>query len=124
MAHPPCMSGDGEPAVFIGTVLTTGDTIAVCENCWVSWAAAFLNAMTGIDPAPFILAISDDIVEGAEQLTDDDLAVIEQQEAPDPRPPSKRSAGRIRAALAEAGTGDDPNDGTPPTENEASNPAA
>lgn len=59
MAGPPCMSEDGRPAVFVGTMLQTGDAVALCDECLVPWCAAILNAMTGVDPTPFLQAISD-----------------------------------------------------------------
>ena len=54
------MSEDGQPAVFVGTMLATGDAVALCDACLVAWAAAMLNAMTGVDPEPFLRAISED----------------------------------------------------------------
>lgn len=58
---PACTSGDGNEAVFVGTMLQTGDAVALCDQCLVGWAAALLNVMTGVDPTPFIAAISDDV---------------------------------------------------------------
>lgn len=63
MANPPCMSDDSNPAVFVGTFLGDGSSVALCDSCMVAWSAALLNAMTGIDPTPFIMAISDDVAE-------------------------------------------------------------
>jgi len=60
MAGPQCMSGDGNAAVFVGTMLETGDSVELCDVCLVAWAAALLQAMTGVDPEPFLRAISDD----------------------------------------------------------------
>lgn len=59
MANPQCASGDGAAAVFIGTYLETGDTVALCDECFVAWTAAMLQSMTGVDPAPFLQAISE-----------------------------------------------------------------
>lgn len=59
MANPACMSGDGKEAVFVGTMLQTGDAVALCDECLVAWSAAVLHAMTGVDPAPFIQAVSE-----------------------------------------------------------------
>lgn len=53
------MSGDGRPAAFIGTMLETGDTVTLCDDCMVLWLAAVLSAVTGVDAAPFIAALSD-----------------------------------------------------------------
>lgn len=60
MAAPQCMSEDGRQAVFVGTMLQTGDAVALCDECLVMWAAALLQAMTGVDPQPFIAAMSED----------------------------------------------------------------
>lgn len=60
MANPPCMNEDGRPAVLVATLLETGDAVALCDECIVPWAAAMLNALTGLDPTPFLAAISDD----------------------------------------------------------------
>jgi hypothetical protein len=54
------MSEDGRPAVFVGTMLQTGDAVALCDECLVAWSAALLYTMTGVDPEPFLRAISDD----------------------------------------------------------------
>lgn len=59
MAGPACMSEDGRPAVFVGTMLETGDSVALCDICLVGWAAALLNVMTGVDPTPFLEAVSE-----------------------------------------------------------------
>jgi hypothetical protein len=60
MAAPQCMSQDGRTAVFVGTMLETGDGFTLCDECLAAWCAALLSAMTGIDPTPFIAAISED----------------------------------------------------------------
>lgn len=65
MAGPACMSQDGNTAVFVGTMLETGDSVALCDECLVMWSAALLSTMTGIDPTPFIAAISEDEVDPA-----------------------------------------------------------
>lgn len=75
MAGPACMSQDGREAVFVGTMLSTGDAYSLCDECLASWAIALVSTMTGIDPAPFILAISDDgPAVDPNQLTVDDAA--------------------------------------------------
>lgn len=68
MAAPQCMSEDGSEAVFVGTMLQTGDSVALCDECLVAWAAALLNVMTGVDPQPFLRAVSTD----AEDLSEAD----------------------------------------------------
>lgn len=108
MANPPCMSNDGRPAVFVGTMLETGDAVALCDECLVAWTAALLNVMTGVDPTPFIQAVSED--EPPPLLTPQQEDHIRQsfedggeEEGP---PPSK--SGRTRRASAAHGTADAP----------------
>lgn len=43
------MSGDGNQAVFIGTFLSNGETVALCSDCFPAWLAAGLQAATGVD---------------------------------------------------------------------------
>lgn len=61
MANPLCTSGDGNEAVLVATMLTTGDGFVLCRECVGPWAAALLQAFTGID--------------ATDQLTDPDQAV-------------------------------------------------
>jgi hypothetical protein len=60
MASPQCMSNDGRTATFVGTMLDTGDGVTLCDECLVMYCAAILQTMTGVDPTPFLQAISDD----------------------------------------------------------------
>lgn len=124
MANPPCMSDDGKPASFIGTFLATGDTVALCDDCMVPWTAAILNAMTGLDPTPFLVAVSDDLEEfvpAAIDATEDTGG----SDTVDPPPPSMNGKrGRTSAVSREAGTAADPAEGPPPTPNDAEAPAA
>lgn len=60
MALPACMSEDGRPATFVGTMLETGEAYALCDECLVFWAAALLQGITGVDATPFIAAMSAD----------------------------------------------------------------
>lgn len=102
MALPACMSDDGRPAVFVGTMLQTGDSVALCDECLVMWAAAVLNTMTGVDPAPFLAAISEDVPTTAEGAPTDEppppapADTDSEAVAPDPEPglSSNGSAGR------------------------------
>lgn len=106
MAAPRCMSDDGNPAVFVGTMLQTGDAVALCDECLVSWSAALLNIMTGIDPTPFLMAVSDD--HDPIDLVDDnadDLAGYDVPAEPDPMK-SSGNAGRSRRASRGRGTVD------------------
>lgn len=60
MAQLACSSDDGREAVFTGTFLKTGDVVTLCDECLAMWCAATLEVMTGVDPEPFIRAISDE----------------------------------------------------------------
>ena len=57
---PNCMAEDGQAAVFVGTFLTNGESVALCDEHMVYFCASTLQDMTGVDPAPFIAAISDE----------------------------------------------------------------
>lgn len=74
---PDCQSADGNSAVFVGTMLATGDGFTLCDECLAMWAIALASRMTGVDPAPFIHALSVD-------------------DEPVPTPPTNK-AGRSRA---------------------------
>lgn len=87
MALPACMSDDGNPAVFVGTMLQTGDSVALCDNCLANWAVAVVSTMTGVDPAPFIAAISEDVPTTAEGAPTD--------EPPAPAPADTDSEARM-----------------------------
>ncbi len=124
MAMPQCMSDDGNQAVFVGTMLQTGDAVALCDQCIVPWAAALLNVMTGVDPAPFLAAVSEPdpvagVAEGAPSdepppaapADSDNGAVVDPDgeaaewvkagEAP-PHPSTRRSSGRTPPARSSA----------------------
>lgn len=49
MAGPPCMSSDGNAAVFVGTFLENGDAVALCGECLPGFAIALTASMTGTD---------------------------------------------------------------------------
>lgn len=105
------MSGDERPAVFVGTMLETGDAVALCDICLVGWCSALLNVMTGVDPEPFLRAVSepDDVpttAEGAptseppaEQAADSDqdaasgAASPPGDQSPEPPPQGRKRAG-------------------------------
>lgn len=108
MANPPCMNDDGNAAVFVGTFLAEGDSVALCDSCMVPFAAAMLHAMTGVDPTPFLEAVSDDevTVEQVETAETADTSPAA-AEAPDPTATSEPS-GRTSDASPAAGTDADP----------------
>lgn len=81
---PPCMSQDGEQATVLFTIMSSGDTFALCDGCSVGWTAAYLQSMTGIDPSPFLAAISDDGGEGeTDDAPDNKIDEVGQHEADD-----------------------------------------
>lgn len=49
MAMPACMSDDGNPAVFVGTMLQTGDAFTLCEDCFGAWVATIFAGLSGIE---------------------------------------------------------------------------
>lgn len=104
------MSEDGNVAVFVGTMLQTGDAVALCDQCMVPWAAAVLQSMTGVDPTPFLLAVSED------QPSVEEVAAAEaehaEQAAADEEAAARvrKNGGRTRAGSREAGTDADPSD--------------
>ena len=110
MAAPPCMSGDGRPAVFVGTLLQTGQAVALCDECLVPWAAALLQGMTGVDATPFIAAIADDV--DATPLTAEDEQTMRAQppETPPDPPAAPPADGPTPPGSVDPGTGADPAD--------------
>lgn len=124
MAAPACMSDDGNTAVFIGTYLESGETIAVCDECMVAWSAAMLNAMTGIDPTPFLQAISEDAPEEVPPAEPGVPAAPAEtaEEAPPPSPNGR--SGRSRAKSPGAGMGDAPPGEHAPASEPSETPAA
>lgn len=114
------MIGDGNPAVFVGTMLQTGDAVALCDDCLVPWAAALLNAMTGVDPMPFLAAVASD---GEDAAPSDPAPASEpSEEIPAPPPPDTDVASngkpqrvsRARAAATDVSEGGTQADGDAP----------
>lgn len=124
MANPPCMSDDGNPAVFVGTMLQTGDAVALCDDCMVPWTAAVLYSMTGIDPTPFLAAASDD---AGGELTVEEVEAAERYaevQAPADPPPTPEKSGRSSRGSRARGTGAAPLAEAPPPKDEAEPDAA
>jgi hypothetical protein len=137
------MSDDGNPAVFVGTMLETGNAVALCDECLVGWTAALLNLMTGVDPTPFLAAISEDAIdlEGNEQATPAGLPpeatadeaqngheseYARRAEAADPSAdvkPSRPRRGRIRPDTSDPADIDADSAAGPETETPAETPA-
>jgi hypothetical protein len=118
------MSDDGRPAVFVGTMLETGDAVALCDECLVPWTAAVLHALTGIDPTPFLEAVSE--VEPAVAVSEDGAERIRaaaeggEQDPPTPIRPDGRSSGES----GDPGTATDPEQAEPTVESDAPPSAA
>lgn len=124
MANPPCMSEDGNQAVFLGTFLAEGQTVALCDECLVPWSAALLQAMTGVDPKPFLEAISEGAPEAPAES--DNEAPAETLGAAGASDPPHRNGGPKPAAgtPADAATEGEPPGEEPPGETEQATPAA
>jgi hypothetical protein len=100
------MADNGEVAVFVGTFLTNGESVALCDEHMVYFCAEMLHTMTGIDPFPFVAAISEPEPEyvigmGGDIQFPPDPSPEEQPS--DPTPPT-RTSGRLRAVSSEAPT--------------------
>lgn len=124
MANPPCMSNDGRPAVFLGTFLEGGETVALCDECLVAWSAALLQSMTGVDPTPFLQAISEGAVETPEGSDTPRPADVSAAPAASDPPPSNAKPGRGRSGSPAAGTDADPDAPPEPAASTADTPAA
>ena len=108
MASPACMSDDGRDAVFVGTMLQTGDAVALCDECLVPWSAALLQALTGVDPTPFLRAVSDSEVTVEEVEAAEAAAADDANDAEAPPTPPRKGPGRTSTASRAAGTDDAP----------------
>ena len=96
---PKCMADDGNKAVFVGTFLTNGESVALCDEHMVYFCASTLQEMTGIDPVPFVAAISEEPLPPPIDLGEppEPGPEIEDVEAhQDPTPPTPLR-GRMRA---------------------------
>lgn len=107
------MSNDGNTATFVGTMLESGDGFTLCDECLVAWSAALLQAMTGVDPAPFLAAVSDDEVTVEEVEAAEAAATVVQGGNRVTPPTTIETDGRTSSELAAAGTDDDPDDSRP-----------
>ena len=121
---PACMSDDGRQAVMVATMLQTGDAYALCDECIVPWAAGLLNAMTGVDPTPFLAAVSDDVSGGP--VSDDELPPghMTDEDVHELPPPPPERGGRTSAASPAPGTANGHPDGAPVPIPDDATPAA
>lgn len=53
-SNPPCMSEDGNAAIFVGTNFETGDSVTLCPTCLVSWCATIVEGLTGVPVSALI----------------------------------------------------------------------
>ena len=93
------MAQDGQAAVFVGTFLQNGQSVAVCDEHLVYFCADTLATMTGLDPTPFIAAISDEPGEEVPLEPPAEPAEpepVEEEPVVVPTPPTPPS-GRMRA---------------------------
>jgi hypothetical protein len=98
------MGEDSKAAVFVGTFLGNGQSVAVCDEHLVMFCASTLNTMTGIDPMVFIAAISEVEPELEVKIAGQPPDEPEEPEEPapaDPTPPTPLR-GRMRAVSSEA----------------------
>lgn len=107
MAIEPCQNGDGNPSVYLGTFLSTGDTDRLCQECLPVYLTGLLAALTDTDPdaiASVVMAAQDeetatgdDEQQGDDEQTDDD----------DPKPETETVPGPSQPATSEPSPGDD-----------------
>lgn len=99
-----CDTGDEQPAVFMGTLLESGDTSKVCANCIVPYFVTMLGELTGADPDAILSVVSGDFGGEVDTLSPpgpEDL--IDTDAEPVPTPPTRRS-GRTPAVSSGAPT--------------------
>ena len=106
------MADDGLPAVFVGTFLGNGESVAVCDEHLVMFCASTLETMTGLDPTPFIAAISEEEPPAEAPESPEEPPDAGEEPAPvpvDPTPPT-RPSGRMRAvsSIRPGDTGSEP----------------
>jgi len=119
---PECMAEDGQPAVFVGTFLHNGSSVAVCDEHMVYFCADTLHTMTGVDPAPFIAAISED---GPPTASASPGALPEEPSEPlDPYEVPGDPYEVPEAPEGDPGPSEEPEDPTPPTPPSGRTPVA
>jgi hypothetical protein len=104
MPMPQCQMDDGQPATFLGTVVSDGSTVQVCDEHLLMFCLATVQQMTGLDPAPFIQAISDDVAGTAEGAPTDEPPSAGPSDVDDPHPTRTRKGGRGPKTSPVAGT--------------------
>lgn len=117
MAAPQCMSNDGNQAVFVGTFMTDGSAVALCEGCLPQFMISVLAQSNGIDPQ--VLYNTVDELAGAEDSPEpgDPAQVAVPPDMVDPT-----SAGADEP-VADLGTLDAAPEGVPGSVTEAPPPA-
>src|SRR5271157_3359383 len=103
---PNCMADDGKPAVFVGTFLQNGQSVAVCDEHLVYFCADTLETMTGVDPVPFIQAISDETPEAPPDEPGEPPELAPEPPEPEPADPTPPTPlrGRMRAVSSDLPT--------------------
>ena len=106
MAKPMCMSEDGQPAAAIISLMENGESFTLCDDHLAMWCASMLQAMTGVDPTPFIAALSDP------DTVPEDLGGAEGGEPPAPSPTGPES-GPQTPTPGQSASPPEPDAGTP-----------
>lgn len=91
MAAPQCMSNDGKQAVFIGTFMQNGDSVALCEDCLPAFTASVTADMFGVEGPALLTWLQENQGEDApgDESTAAELA------APPAMLPDSPSAGQV-----------------------------
>jgi len=64
--NPECMSGDGRGAIFLGTFLSDGTSVTLCEDHFVDFLAGTLETLTGA-PIAELLSVQPPAVVDADE---------------------------------------------------------
>jgi hypothetical protein len=104
MPMPQCQMDDGQPATFLGTVVSDGSTVCVCDEHLLMFCLATVQQMTGLDPAPFLAAISDDVAGAEHGAPTDEPPAPAPADSDRQRPTPIRAAGRGQRKSRARGT--------------------
>lgn len=97
MAAPPCKSEDGNAAVFVGTFLEDGTSVAFCADCLAGFAGALTAQLNDI-PVEVLqgiiteLTTSENGQDGQEDIGEGDELVTASEGAPTDEPPGPAPA--------------------------------
>jgi hypothetical protein len=104
MANPPCMADDGNPSVFTGTFLTSGQAVMVCEDHLVAFCVQTLSELSQVPPEAILRVVSEDVPGTSEGAPSDEpppAAPADPDPTATPDPPKR---GRTRKGSAGPGT--------------------